>query len=67
MAICHKVLIKQNSEYVFFPFNPPWPASLVLLATGFALIFLHDFIFKVTYTTLIDLTSIIFAFPLNFI
>jgi hypothetical protein len=27
MAICHKVLIKQNSEYVFFPFNPPRSVS----------------------------------------
>jgi len=67
MAIYYKVLIEQQkSKFLLFPSNPPWPATLVLLAIGFALIFLPDFMFKATYTTLINLTSIISTFPLNF-
>jgi hypothetical protein len=66
IATYHKVLIMQKSEFIFLLFNPQWPATLFLLVIGVSLVFLHGYMFKATYTTLINLISTISAIPLNF-
>jgi hypothetical protein len=59
--------IKQNSEFIFLPFNPYMAChSCPLIIDFFSLVFLYDFIFKATYNTSINLILTNFTILLNF-
>jgi hypothetical protein len=62
----HKDLSSKNSEFLFLPFNPHMVGHSCPLLIDFSLVFLHNFMFKETYNTSINLISTNSAIPLNF-
>ena len=65
--ISQRLFIKQNSQFLFLPFNPHMVGhSCPLVIDLFSMVFLHDFIFNTTYNTSINLIPTNFAIPPNF-
>jgi hypothetical protein len=62
----HKDLSSKNSEFLFLLFNPRMVSHSCPLVINFSLVFLHNFIFKETYNTSINLIPTNSTIPLNF-
>jgi len=60
-------LYQANQNFFSSHLTPKWLATLVPLAIDFSLVFLHDFMFKVSYNTSINSISTISTNPPNFI